>query len=140
MTKEFIYHFIKQHILGVISTCSKENKPEAALIGFAVSEELEIIFDTITSSRKYRNLMENPFVAMVIGWDDETTVQYEGKATMLSGKESERLKEIYFDVYKDGRQRAESWPGLVHFKISPSWIRYSNYNEPMVIEEMKGLV
>ncbi|HXB45903.1 MAG TPA: pyridoxamine 5'-phosphate oxidase family protein [Puia sp.] len=136
MTKEFIYHFIKQHILAVITTCSKENRPEAALIGIAVSEDIEIIFDTVKSSRKYLNIMGNPFVAMVIGWDDETTVQYEGKATILSGQESQYLKEIYYDVYKDGRQRADTWPGLVHFKISPSWIRYSNFNEPVVIEEM----
>jgi general stress protein 26 len=139
MTKEFIYNFIKQNTLAVISTSSKENKPEAALIGIAISEDLAIIFDTVKSSRKYLNIMENQFVAMVIGWDDETTVQYEGKATILSGKESEYLKEIYFDVFKDGRQRANSWSDLVHFKISPSWIRYSNFNDPMVIEEMIDL-
>jgi general stress protein 26 len=136
MTKEFIYNFIKQHTIGVISTSTKEHRPEAALIGIAVSEELEIIFDTVKSSRKYVNILQNPFVALVIGWDNETTIQYEGKATELSGKEDDYLREIYFGVYKDGRERAETWPDLVHFKITPNWIRYSNFNDPVVIEEM----
>ncbi|HWZ05127.1 MAG TPA: pyridoxamine 5'-phosphate oxidase family protein [Mucilaginibacter sp.] len=68
MTKEFLYNFIKQHTLAVISTSTRENTPEAALIGFAVSRELEIVFDTVKTSRKYKNLLQNPKVALVIGW------------------------------------------------------------------------
>jgi uncharacterized pyridoxamine 5'-phosphate oxidase family protein len=136
MTKEFLYNFIKEGSLAIISTISKENKPESALIGFAVSKGLEIVFDTVKTSRKYKNLLQNPNVAVVVGWDNETTVQYEGTAMELTGTESDYLKEVYFEVYPGGRQRAENWPGLVHFKITPNWIRYSNFNEPVVIEEM----
>jgi len=138
MTKDFIYNFIKQHNLAVLSTLSEEHKPEAALIGFAISEDLEIVFDTVKTSRKYPNLLQNPFVAVVIGWDNETTVQYEGIATELSGPEADYYKDIYFEVYPDGRERAVTWPHIVHFKITPKWIRYSNFNDPVVIEEMSG--
>jgi len=137
MTKTFIYDFIKQYRLAVVSTISKENKPEAALVGIAVSEDLEIVFDTVRTSRKYKNLLQNPFVAVVIGWSNETTVQYEGVATELIGEEAAHFTEIYFEAYPDGRERAETWPHIVHYKITPTWIRYSNFNEPMVIEEMK---
>jgi general stress protein 26 len=136
MIKEFLYNFIKQHTLAVISTLSKENKPEAALIGFAISRDLEIVFDTVKTSRKYKNLLQNPFAAVVIGWDNETTVQYQGVAAELSGEDADYYKEIYFEVYKDGRERAATWPHIVHFKITPTWIRYSNFNEPTVIEEL----
>lgn len=136
MTKEFIYNFIKQHRLAVVSTLSIDNKPEAAVVGFAVSENLEIVFDTVKTSRKYPNLLQNPAVAVVIGWDNETTVQYEGVATELTGPETGHYKEIYFEVYPDGRERAATWPHIVHFKIAPKWIRYSNFDDPMVIEEM----
>ena len=138
MTKEFVYNFIRQHNLAVISTLSKDNKPEAALIGFAVSRDLEIVFDTVKTSRKYKNILQNPSVAVVIGWDNETTVQYEGIAAELSGDNAAYYKEIYFQVYKDGRERAETWPHIVHFKITPNWIRYSNFNEGGSIEEMSG--
>ena len=136
MTKEFIYNFARQYNVAVVATLSKENKPEAALVGFAISKDLEIVFDTVKTSRKYQNLLQNPFVAVVIGWDNETTVQYEGIATELSGPEANYYKEIYFEVYKDGRERAVTWPHIVHFKITPNWIRYSNFNDPVVVEEM----
>jgi general stress protein 26 len=136
MTREFIYNFIKQHNLAVISTLSKDQRPQASLVGFAISEDLEIIFDTVKTSRKYKNLMKNPFVAIVIGWDNETTLQYEGTATELSGTDAEYYKEIYFEVFNDGRERADTWPDIVHFKITPKWIRYSNFNDPVVIEEI----
>jgi len=135
MTREFIYSFIKRNNLAVLST-SKEHKPQAALIGFAISEDLEIVFDTVKTSRKYENLLQNPCAALVIGWDDETSLQYEGTATELTGEGAEYYKEIYFETFKDGRDRAETWPDIVHFKIMPSWIRYSNFNVPVVIEEM----
>jgi general stress protein 26 len=135
MEKRFIYDFIRQRRLAVVSTCSAELKPESALVGFAVSEDLDIIFDTLKSSRKYQNFVQNPSVAVVIGWDNETTIQYEGIATEIK-EADEHLKEIYFEVYPGGRERAESWADLVHIKIMPKWIRYSNFNEPVVIEEM----
>ena len=136
MTKEFIYSFMKRHNLAVISTLSKDNKSESALIGIAVSENLEIVFDTVKTSRKYKNLSQNPDVALVIGWDNETTVQYEGVAVELSSVGDEYYKEIYYSVYPDGRERAVTWPDIVHFKITPSWIRYSDFNESGSIEEI----
>ncbi len=138
MTKDFIYNFAVRHNLGILSTINPKQRPEAALIGIAISKDLEIIFDTVKTSRKYQNILQNPFVAIVIGWDDETTIQYEGKAEVLTDGEGDRLKEVYYDVYPDGRERAKTWPDIVHFKITPTWIRYSNFNEPVMIEEMSG--
>jgi len=136
MNKSFIFDFIKKHKLAVLSTSTPENKPEAALIGIAISRDLEIVFDTVKTSRKYFNLARNPQVAVVIGWDNETTIQYEGRAVELNGPGSEIYKEIYFEAFHDGRHRATTWPDIVHFKIQPRWIRYSNYNEPLTIEEL----
>ncbi|HWB26237.1 MAG TPA: pyridoxamine 5'-phosphate oxidase family protein [Chitinophagaceae bacterium] len=137
MTKQFIYHFIRQHTLAVIATSYPANTPEAALIGIAATPQLEIVFDTVKSSRKYQNMVQNPRVALVIGWDNETTLQLEGVAVELSGKDDAIYREAYFAVFPAGRQRAESWPGLVHFKITPHWLRYSNFNEPQMIKEMR---
>jgi general stress protein 26 len=136
MDKAKIYDFMKQYRLAVLSTVSTKNGPESALIGIAVSEKLEIIFDTVKTSRKYQNLLQNPSVAIVIGWDNETTVQYEGIATELNGPAAEYYKEIYFKVYPDGRERDKTWPHIVHFKITPKWVRYSNSNDPPVVEEI----
>ena len=137
MKKDIIHNFISQHKLAVVSTINIKRQPEAALVGIGVSEKLEIIFDTVKTSRKYQNILQNPRVAIVIGWDNETTVQYEGEAEVLGdGTEAQQLKETYFEVYPDGRERAQMWPGLVHIKVSPKWLRYSNFNEPVMIEEI----
>jgi pyridoxine/pyridoxamine 5'-phosphate oxidase len=137
MTKEFCFSFLRQHRLAVLASLADGFRPEAALVGFAVTPELEIVFDTVRTSRKYNNLIANPQVALVIGWKNETTIQYEGIASELRAGEGEDLKEAYYAVYPDGRQRAVEWPQLTHFVVRPSWIRYSNFNSPAVIEEIR---
>ena len=53
--------------LGVLATVALDGSPEAALMGVVTTPELELIFDTVKSSRKYPNLKNNPRVAWVIG-------------------------------------------------------------------------
>jgi hypothetical protein len=136
LTREFAYQFISRHQLAVLSSIAPGNKPQSALVGIAVSKDLKIIFDTVDRSRKYANLISNPLVSLVIGWEDETTLQYEGEAELLDELDGEKFREIYYACFPDGRQRAETWPGLVHFVVRPRWMRYSNFNLPQVIEEI----
>ena len=137
MTKEFIYTIIRQHQLAVLATSSTGLQPQAALIGFAITEDLEIVFDTVTTSRKYANLSAHPRAALVIGWENETTVQYEGVARELRAEQDDdTYREVYYSVFPEGRQRAVDWLQLTHFVIRPQWIRYSNFNDPSVIEEL----
>jgi pyridoxine/pyridoxamine 5'-phosphate oxidase len=135
VTKESIYTFLRQHKLAVLATTSKEGQPQAALIGFAVTPELEIVFDTVRISRKYANLVAHPQIALVIGWENETTVQYEGVATEITDKHPAIYRETYFSTWPDGKDRAAGWPDLTHFVIKPEWVRYCNYNEPTLIRE-----
>jgi len=134
MPQEFIYHQLKQYRLAVLATVWDDYQPEAAVIGIAVTRQLEILFDTVRTSRKYRNLITQPKVALVIGWDNETTIQYEGEATEL-GPHDDSYREAYFAVFPDGRVRMSAMDGLTHFVIKPKWIRYSNFNHPVKIEE-----
>lgn len=55
MTKQALHHYLASRELAVLAT-SHESAPEAALLAFAVTPELEIIFDTVKASRKYANL------------------------------------------------------------------------------------
>ncbi len=111
MTKDFIYQFVRKHTLATTGSISIEDRPESALVGIAVTPDLEIIFDTVSSSRKYTNILHNPHVALVIGREDETTLQYEGIASEVTGHDSEKYRETYFKAFPDGRQRATTWPG-----------------------------
>jgi pyridoxine/pyridoxamine 5'-phosphate oxidase len=135
MTNTDIYQFIATRKLGVLGSLSPEGRPQSALVGIAVSPELEIIFDTVKSSRKYRNLISNHAASFVVGWTDEITLQYEGEAHELVGSELERNQEIYFATWPDGPSRL-SWPGITYFVVLPKWIRYSDFNQnPAQIEE-----
>ena len=136
MTREFIYDQIRQFRLAVLATTSGDHQPEAAVVGIAITNDLEIVFDTVRSSRKYRNLIAQPKVALVIGWKNETTIQFEGDAVEL-GSDADAYREVYYAVFPDGRDRADTWEGLTHFVIRPRWIRYSNFNEPVRIEELR---
>ena len=72
MEPKSLLQFLRQHRLAVQSSVSALNHAQAAVVGFAVSEAFEIIFDTLDSTRKVANLRANPRIALVIwrvgGW------------------------------------------------------------------------
>jgi uncharacterized pyridoxamine 5'-phosphate oxidase family protein len=137
MTTEFLFDFISKHKYAVLSTVTANNDPESALVGFAVTHDLKIIFDTLSTSRKYKNLVLNPSVAFVIGWDNEQTLQYEGTARIPAENELDAILEVYFNVFPDGKQRKENWKDIAYFYVDPRWIRYSDFNNPQYIEEIR---
>ena len=136
MTKSDLYGFIARSKLGVLSSLGvKGSTPQSALVGIAVAPDLKIVFDTVKSSRKYKNLIAQPRCSFVIGWTGEQTLQYEGDATELQEPELKRFQEVYFNAWPDGPSRL-SWPGIVYFVVHPRWIRYSDFDRnPPLIEE-----
>ncbi len=137
MNVEEVFKFLHREKLGVLATVGIDGAPEAALMGVVATSELELIFDTVKSSRKYPNLKSNPRVAWVVGCTTEVTVQYEGIAEELEGEALEKYKKIYFAKFPDGPAR-ENWPGIVYFVVRPSWVRYCDYHpEKRRIEEKK---
>lgn len=127
--------FLRQHRLAVLSTV-RDGAPQAALVGIAVTDGLEVVFDTVTGSRKYANLLADPRVAMVAGWDYGKTVQIEGAADLLAGEELAPYKEVYFAVWPDGRER-QHWPDIAYVRVRPRWLRYADYGmAPPQIEEL----
>jgi general stress protein 26 len=127
MTRTDLLNFLRKHRLGVLATVSPAGEPEAAVMGVAVTDELELVFDTLDATRKCENLRKFPHIAFVIGWDAEITVQYEGIADEPKGAELDRLKRVYFAAYPDGPAR-QSWPGITYFRVRPVWARYSDFN------------
>jgi pyridoxine/pyridoxamine 5'-phosphate oxidase len=120
--------------LGVLGTVW-EGTPQSALVGIAVTPKLEVIFDTVSSSRKFRNLISNASCSFVIGWSGEQTVQYEGKAEQLLTPQLEKYCEIYFQVWPECRAHL-AWAGITYFLVRPTWIRYSDFDQkPALINE-----
>ena len=137
MDVQEVFRFMDSERLGVLATATNSGQPQAALMGFAVTPDLEIIFDTVRTSRKYPNLKANPRVAWVVGCTAEVTVQYEGEAEELEGEPLAKYKAIYFQKFPDGPAR-ENWAGMTYFVVRPKWVRYCDYHpESRRIEEQR---
>ena len=134
------FAFLSGQGLAVISTVSKRGDPEAALINYAVTNDLELIFETLQTSRKYANLVHNPRAALVIGGEDGgrgfyETCQYEGIVDRPDEFALEPYLETYFAARPEGREH-RGWPDLVYLRIRPTWIRISNYSRDWKVEEL----
>lgn len=135
MDKQKILDFFKTREHAVISTCGNNGQPEAALIGFGETPDFEIIFGTFNTSKKYKNIHENPKVAFVVGWENDfITVQYEGIARELESSEVDK----YYDIYSKkvpSSAHYRSFPEQRYFLVKPMWIRYSDLSEGDDISE-----
>jgi general stress protein 26 len=127
--------FLRRQRLCVQSSVTGAGAPQAAVVGYAVSDDLEIVFDTLGSTRKAHNLRRDPRSALVIGWNDDQTVQIEGLADEPVDEDLARLKQIYFAVFPDGVER-QTWPGITYFRIRPHWARYSDFRPGGSVTEL----
>ena len=112
--------------------------PQAAVVGIVVSDDFEIFFDTLDTTRKAQNLARDPRIAFVIGGTgakDERTVQYAGVVDEPSRANLARFKQIYFARFPDGPSR-EAWKGIKYFRVRPTWLRFSDFSQdpPLVVE------
>lgn len=120
--------FMRCHRYGIISTVTPTGKPEAAAIEYGTTDDLEVVFDTFTTYRKYTNILANPYIAFVV-FSESATIQYEGKAREISeGSELHDLKSVFFSQVPEA-QRFDGLRNTRFFKVKPSWVRYRDYSQ-----------
>lgn len=120
-----IYDFLNSYGLAVLSTINTEGLPHCAIVGFGQTENLEILFGTDNTSRKYSNLKANPHIAFAIGGNTPETIQYEGIAREIEESELYLVRDNYWkknphaeEHYKNETER--------YFIVTPTWIRYTD--------------
>src|SRR5207302_2159609 len=99
ITRIALLEFLRSCRYAVQSSLHPSGAPQSAVVGIAVSDTFEIVFDTLATSRKGQNLRRRTEIAFVIGsleGKDERTVQFEGRADEPTGAERARLTELYF--------------------------------------------
>jgi pyridoxine/pyridoxamine 5'-phosphate oxidase len=144
MTRLEVVTFVRANPLATAATASVDGAPQAALVGVAVSDHLELVFDTLETTRKALNLRLNSRIAVVFGAagayksanHDERCLQIEGHADFPSGDGLRTVQEtIYFQQFPDGRSRM-AWPHITYVRVRPVWLRYSDYNvgPPEIVE------
>ena len=130
ITRADLLAFMRSHRLVVQSSVHPEGGPQSAVVGIAVSDDFEIVFDTLENSRKAESLRERPEISFVFAdltGKDERTVQCEGVVGQATGADLERLIDLYLGVFPDGRER-QKWPGLIYVTTRLTWLRYADYN------------
>jgi hypothetical protein len=130
-----LFDFLGDCTLGVLSTLGPDGSSQSALVGIAVTSELEIVWTPWPSRASLPTSVVTPQVAFVIGWQGEITVQYQGIARQISSSEIGPYHEIYFRKFADGPARLK-WAGITYYVVAPKWIRYSDYNQapPEIVE------
>jgi hypothetical protein len=127
---------MRSHRLGVVSSIGPDGAPQSALVGIATTTEFDVVFDTVSDSRKHANLMRDPRASLVLSGPGEQTLQLEGigRGVSVSAAADARWRGIYYDVWPDGRDRLR-WPKLAYWRIAPRWARFSDFARgPLIIE------
>lgn len=126
MTRAELVAFLSKNNHGVVATLAADGRPQSAVVGLAVSDGLELVFDALDDTRKVQNVRRDPRVSVTV-WGGEQTAQLEGLADEPTGAERDRLLAIYLATFPTGRERL-SWPGLTHVRIRPTWARFSDFS------------
>ncbi len=126
LTRKSAYEFLKACPFGAIATVNADRGPQAAMVNIAVTKDLELIFQTLQTTRKCLNLRRDPRVAIVT-WKEDETLQFEGIADEPDEYAREPLLQTYFEARPDARAHI-GWPDLVYVRVKPRWIRLSFYS------------
>jgi hypothetical protein len=130
--------YMRSHKLAVVGSLGADNTPQAALVGIAVTSDLQVVFDTVSTSRKHGNLLRDTRASVTFSGPGEQTLQMEGNATPVSMTDATDAVYLsaYYAAWPDGRDRAK-WPKIAYWRIVPRWMRYSDYARGPLIEEFR---
>ncbi len=142
MTRHQLLGFMRAGKYAVQASGSRDGVPQAAIVGIVVTDDFEIVFDTLEASRKAANLRKNPSIAFVIGGCDDgtaATLQYQGVTDEPSGAELARLRESVLRAVS-GWSRPPACRRRDLVRARPTWMRFSNFavDPPEIIEIDQG--
>src|SRR3990167_9696266 len=82
--RELALKVLKKHNIAIVATASRRGEPQASTLFYAIDDDFTFNFITDNKSRKWKNLKENPHVALVIGTGpDVMTVQCGGHVEIV---------------------------------------------------------
>jgi hypothetical protein len=129
--------FLRAQQWAIEATVTVLGVPQAAVIDVAITDSLELIFDTLTTPRKHTTSSTTHGLHLLLvrvthvrrrlrAW------QIAQMALTWSGFEN------YLAQFADGRERTKL-PTIANWRVRPTWIRFSDFNaDPPVIIEWKA--
>ncbi len=128
---------LRRQQFGVVSSIGPDGRPQAAVVGLALTPDGTLVFDTLERTNKAQNLRRDPRVAVVL-WHGAVTAQLEGGASEPTGERKARAVAAYLDRFSDGHERV-GLPGLTYFTIEPRWVRWTDFGTtPETVREWRA--
>lgn len=133
---ETVYNFLQKEHLCVISTISPDITPQSAVMAFSQTKDLEIIFQTPNSTRKYNNLKSNKNISVATGWslDEFITVQYDGVAEEVTDPDQVNLVRGIHVLKNEESKKYAFIEENKFFRITPKLIKYSDIKNGIYFE------
>lgn len=128
--------FVREQKRGVVAAISPDGQPEAALVGLASLDDGTLIFDSHESFRKVANIRAASRVAVVVGLNEQVTVQVEGTARIADAHDArQKLAGAYLEQFPDAKVMREE---IVVIAIRPDWVRvYDASSDHATVVEAK---
>ena len=136
MNLDNVKEFIDDLDCCVIATVGNDGKPEAATVGFSCDENMRIVICTNINTRKAVNMRDNPSVALVVGFEGSSTLQYEGIAEQTTVSDLGLRLEQHYEKIPPARRFGED-ENQGYYIITPTWIRFTDYTKIPSIFETK---
>ncbi|NNE75161.1 MAG: pyridoxamine 5'-phosphate oxidase family protein [Acidimicrobiales bacterium] len=113
---------------AALATSSLDGMPQVAPLRYTVTNDFELVMGTLRTSRKYANLETNDRVAVVI-WDDEMSIQIEGRFDEPDPTDEQRLRTHFANELPREAQLRTERPTHFFFRITPTWARCSDFSD-----------
>ncbi|MEM4336478.1 MAG: pyridoxamine 5'-phosphate oxidase family protein [Candidatus Woesearchaeota archaeon] len=122
--KTKILEEIKKHNICVLATCANK-KPEAAVVAFVVDDNFIFYVATSKYYRKYKNLIKNKNVSLVIGFEIPT-IQIDGVAEFLDEKEKKLIRPFMIEKIPEAEDFFVAKES-VFIRIKPKYLKITDY-------------
>jgi len=130
--------FLQGHFIATLATVKPGGMPHGATVYFNNDEKGNFYFLSRDTTRKWKNIVENPHVSLVIT-DPNTsqTVQVEGTAEEVDYAKTYagQVQNLIMHLEKNGKKwtdtplQHQNAGYFMFVKVTPTWIRWSNYAE-----------
>jgi uncharacterized pyridoxamine 5'-phosphate oxidase family protein len=138
-TKKTALEFLNdsERLTAVIGSCPLDGNTHVATVYYFADDLFNFYFLTATGTQKYRNLLENPNAAIVVGFGPSyTTIQGQGAAVLLEKSSAEEREAIAQIKKRLQDHNDETWPvfqldsfegeSIAVFKFIPATLQLLN--------------
>jgi len=135
LTPTQVLSFMRAQPWAVEASVTPQGAPQAAVVGIAITDRWELLFDTVTAvAQASKPGRESPRrVRDRLGTRADRAIRRH--CELPTEAELPGVQAYYFDRFPDGPTR-QSWPGLVYWRVRPHLdpLQQSHVNPPIIQE------